>query len=155
MPGPRTSTAWAARQLHRQRLPIASSVIILSLTRSAPLLLHGRARWGIRPCQVASLCSTISCTFWADSRYRLQRPLTRFGSLLPQPTSGCKRPLCCLWRAPTYRPPPLVASSTPAVGPMFRAACLLIPLIPLDMIRRLTPLSPLPTYHGLPARPGH
>src|SRR6476646_8750490 len=131
MPGPRTSTAWAARQLHRQRLPTASSVIILSLTRSAPLLLHGRARWGTRPYLVASLCLTISCTFWADSLYRLQRSLTRFGSLLPRPTSGCKRVPCCLWRAATYRLPPLVASSIQEVGSMFRAACLLIPLIPL------------------------
>src|SRR5438552_13614400 len=155
MPGRRTSTAWAARQLHRQLLPTASSVTILSLTRSVPLLLHGRARWGTRPCLVASLCSTISCTFWVDLLYRLQRPLTRFGSLLPPPTLGCKRPLCCLWRAPTYRPPPLVASSILAVEPMFRPAYLLIPRTHLDMIRRLTPLSPLPTYHGLQARRGH
>src|SRR5256885_2899245 len=124
MPGPRTSAAWSARQLHRQLLPTACSGITPPPILLVLLLLHGRARWGTRPCQVASLCSTISCTFWADSRYRLQQPLTRFGSLLPPPTPGCKRPLCSLLRAPTYRPPPLVASSIPAVGPMFMPAYL-------------------------------
>src|SRR5438270_11819226 len=122
MPGPRTSTAWAARQLHRQLLPTACSGITPPRIVLVPLLLHGRVRWGTRPCQVASLCSTISCTFCVDSLYRLQRPVTRFGSLLPQPTSGFKRPLCCLRRAPTYRPPPFVASSIPAAAAIVRQA---------------------------------
>src|SRR6266487_2460096 len=60
-----TSTAWAARQLHRWWLQVAFSVMTRLPTRSAPLLLPGRVTLMGLLCPVASRSSITSSISWA------------------------------------------------------------------------------------------
>src|SRR5206468_10235811 len=112
MRGPHTFTVSADRQPGRSRPPIAYSDITQPLTPLVWLRLPGRVLCLTRRSPVVSRSITINSTFWGDSLLARRLWLTPSGSLLPEPTCGCRRRPCFRYHSATFQRRPLETSST-------------------------------------------